>query len=79
MSNQPIYLTLDAYLETFDPGSRPHRNTVYNWIRAGKIKHIRPGGKRGKIFIKVGETQSWEDELGPRLSEKVHNLARLMG
>lgn len=39
-------LTIDDWVEqTFAPNSRPHRNTVYNWIKNGDLQTTRIGRK----------------------------------
>lgn len=62
-------LTIDAYLDTFDEKSKPHRNTVYNWIRAGRLKTVRPGGKNGKLYIII------ENHLTTDEQENVNKIA----
>lgn len=32
-----------------------HRSTVIRWIKSGKVKVEQPGGKRGRLFILVGD------------------------
>jgi len=39
-------LTVDIWIKrVFEKNSRPHRNTVYKWIREGEIPVIRIGRK----------------------------------
>ena len=61
-----MLVTLQEYRERFfAPDSRPHMNTIRNWVRGGKL----PTEKRGKrIYI---QTDKLDQVTGNRLLDRI--------
>lgn len=61
-------VTVEQYIEkTFAPGSRPPKNTVWYWIRTGKL----PARKHGRRYY-IDEAQV-KESTGNDIADRILN------